>query len=436
MSDEISVDMTDDGPKSTLYHPWQTSLERPSAAPLIENQKTDVLIVGAGITGALLAEHLSARGLSVVIVDEWKPGLTATAASTGMLQWELDIPLADLVRRHGFERAIGIYRRSAAAVTGLSKLISEKKIACQLKSRKTLYLASNHEGARDLLEEVKLRRRGGLPGVYLEHCDLFTQYELDRDAGILSAGSAEVNPVLLTASLLKMAITDGAKCVAGRVVSLNSEPNRVTAELAGSSNTIEAQHVVLATGHEMPGIAMPKLHRTVATYAIATESQAPGSLWRDEASIWDDSHPYLYVRPAPDGRLLVGGEDDLTIDAAERASRLSAKADLLREKLRLLWPKANLERIGAWSGVYSDSKDGIPFIGPVSQMPNVYSACGYGGNGMSFSYLATLMIGAMISGVERDWFADFALDRDEPPHADAYEFIAPQASNFAEMHAV
>ncbi|KEC76066.1 oxidoreductase [Rhizobium leguminosarum bv. phaseoli CCGM1] len=47
-------------------------------------------------------------------------------------------------------------------------------------------------------------------------------------------------------------------------------------------------------------------------------------------------------------------------------------------------------------------------------VPHVLAAYGYGGNGITFSYLAAQMIGAMIAGMYRDWFEDFALDRDGP----------------------
>ncbi|MFP3519861.1 hypothetical protein SB766_27140, partial [Pseudomonas sp. SIMBA_077] len=61
--------------------------------------------------------------------------------------------------------------RSAAAVSGLAKLVATHALPCQFQPRQTLFLAQNHESARDLYEERQLRRRAGLPGVYLEHCD-------------------------------------------------------------------------------------------------------------------------------------------------------------------------------------------------------------------------------------------------------------------------
>ncbi|RUV26062.1 FAD-binding oxidoreductase, partial [Mesorhizobium sp. M1A.T.Ca.IN.004.03.1.1] len=68
-------------------------------------------------------------------------------------------------------------------------------------------------GARNLRKERQLRRRAGLPGVYLEHPDLFTQFELDRDGAIYSPGSAEADPLLLTWALIEMAVRRGALLV-------------------------------------------------------------------------------------------------------------------------------------------------------------------------------------------------------------------------------
>ena len=75
--------------------PWCPGLQRPPGRPLERDMRCDVAIVGAGITGAFLAEHLSARGLEVVVIDREREGFGSTAASTAMLQWEIDLSLRD-----------------------------------------------------------------------------------------------------------------------------------------------------------------------------------------------------------------------------------------------------------------------------------------------------------------------------------------------------
>ncbi|KQV63986.1 FAD-dependent oxidoreductase [Rhizobium sp. Root1220] len=395
------------------YSLWGHGGVRPTYQPLAENIKVDALVVGGGITGALIGQNLSERGLSVVIVDREEPGLGSTAASTAMLQWEIDRTLTELEDFYGFERAVGIYRRSAASVAGLAKLIAAHRIPCCFRPRQSLLLTSNHEGARDLLTEVDLRQRAGLPSTYLEHCDLFTEFELDRDAAILSRGSAEADPLLLTWALLALATQQGARLLNASITRLDSEAGNVTAE-TDRSFVIEAKSVVLATGYTMPGIDIPKLHRTTSSWALATVPQDPATLWRDRALIWEDSHPYLYMRTTPDGRIVAGGEDDDTVDPNARDEKLPEKIMTIREKMERLWPKADTRVANAWCGTFGETIDGLPLIGPVPSMPQVYAAYGYGGNGITFSYLASQMIGAMIGGVYREWFEDFALDRVGP----------------------
>jgi glycine/D-amino acid oxidase-like deaminating enzyme len=392
---------------------WGRNGVRPAYQPLEQSFKTDIAIIGGGITGALAAEHLTARGFSVVVIDREQPGFGSTAASTAMLQWEIDRTLGELEALYGFERAAGIYRRSGACVAGLAKLIAAHGITCGFQPRNTLYLANNHEGARELMEERQLRRRAGLPGHYLEHPDLLTQYEFDRDAAILSPGSAEADPLLLTWALLRIAFSRGARLINASVTRLHSEGGHVTAETNGA-HVIEARHVVLATGYSMPGLDMPKLHRTSSSWALATLPQKPDDLWRDGMLLWEDSHPYLYVRTTTDNRIIAGGEDDDTTDPEERDRKLPGKVMAIREKLKRLWPKADTRVEHAWCGTFGETADGLPLIGPVPGMAGVYAAYGYGGNGITFSYLAAQMIGAMLAGMYRDWFEDFALDRDAP----------------------
>lgn len=413
MASDLDLDESDHDQMVSGRSLWGKNAMRPEWRPMAQSLSTDVAVIGGGITGALIADHLTARGFSVVVIDREEPGFGSTAASTAMLQWEIDSTLTELEALYGFERAAGIYRRSAAAVAGLSKLIAANAIACGFRPRNTLYLACNLEGARDLRQERQLRRRAGLPGVYLEHPDLFTQFELDRDGAIYSPGSAEADPLLLTWALITMALRRGAWLVSASVTALHSEGDCVTAETDGAY-VVEARHVVLATGYSMPGLDMPKLHRTSSSWAFATVPQDPATFWRDRALIWEDSHPYLYMRTTADNRIVAGGEDDATTDAAARDRKLPAKISAVREKMKRLWPRADTRIAHAWGGTFGETADGLPLIGPAPGMPHVFAAHGYGGNGITFSYLAAQMIGAMMAGIHRDWFEDFALDREGP----------------------
>jgi glycine/D-amino acid oxidase-like deaminating enzyme len=415
MPTDLVMKETDQSALVSGRSPWGRMALHPWYAPLRENLSVDVAIVGGGITGALIAEHMTARGYSVCVVDREEPGLGSTAASTAMLQWEIDTSLCDLSLSYGYDKAAAIYRRSLVAVSGLGKLIERLDIPCGFRPRSSLYLTNSPGGARELQQETAMRKKAGLPGHYLSHPYLMTEFEIERDGAILSPGASEADPLLLAWGLLAVAVKRGARLVTASATRIQTEGHRATIETDGNF-VIEAKNVVLAAGYAMPGMSMPKLHRATSSWAMATVPQDPGRLWRERALIWEDSHPYLYMRTSADNRIIIGGEDDATVVPALRDAKMPEKIEILREKLKLLWPQADTSVGYRWCGTFGETVDGLPLIGPVPDMPNVLAAYGYGGNGITFSFMAALMLGAMVADERRDWFDDFALDRDGPTY--------------------
>lgn len=394
--------------------PWGRGLRPPRHGSLTQSLKTEVLVVGGGITGSLAAQHLAARGVDVVVVDREQPGLGSTAASTAMLQWEIDCTLGELTNFYGFDRAATLYQRSAGAVQGLSSLVGSLGIDCSFRPRSTLYLSAGEVGPAALRDEHLLRQRAGLPGVLLDHSALLSGFDIDRGAGILSPGSAEADPLLLSWGLLRDAEARGARLIDAMVTEYHDAPGSVTVETDGPF-VIEARHVILATGYLMPDFVRCGIHRTASSWALATVPQAPGSLWRDGALIWEASETYNYARTTADGRIIIGGEDDDTIDPGARDGKMPQKTAALTESLVRLWPAANPVVDFSWSGAFGETEDGLPLIGAVPGMPRILAAYGYGGNGITFSFMASRMLAELCAGRGQDWFDAFAIDRPPPP---------------------
>ncbi len=393
--------------------PWQAGPARPPGETLAADLRCDVAIVGGGITGALLAEHLGALGQAVVIVDRERAGFGSTLASTAMLQWEIDLPLRRLAALYGFERAADIYRRSFRAVDGLRALIAWLALPCAFFPRDSIYLAAGETGPRELRDEHALRERAGLPGAYLDHAALLAAFGFDRTGALVSPGSAEADPLSLCHALLGCAAGYGARLVRDEAVAFDSTATGAAIGLAGG-RTIEAGHVVLATGYVMPELVQTALHRTASSWALATVPQAPEALWPGRALVWEASENYVYCRTTSDGRIVIGGEDEDSEDSARREALQPAKARALLGKLKALVPGARAEPDFVWSGAFGQTSDGLPLIGRVPGHRRLLAAYGYGGNGITFSYLASRLLGALIGGEERPWFSHFAIDRPDP----------------------
>lgn len=375
--------------------------------------RCDVLIVGGGITGALMAQHLAGRGRKILLIDRERPGLGSTAASTAMLQWEIDAPLAELTDLYGFDTAADVYRRSFRAVAGLQALVMSLGLPCAFRERSTLYLAAGDTGSAALRQEHALRQRAGLPGQFLGHADLLDHVGFDREAAILSPGSADADPLCLAQGLLLMAKQAGVQVFGGDAISFDHGIRSVTVGLDGG-HTIEAGHVVLATGYAMPDFVPADRHSVVSSWAISTVPQTPGSLWRDESLIWEASESYHYLRTSIDGRIIIGGEDGEITDPAERDKVIPEKTRQLQSKLSAIWPGANTDISSRWAGFFGETDDGLPLIGRLPGKPRILAAYGYGGNGITFSFLASRILSRLIDGHDQSWFEHFAIDRPEP----------------------
>src|SRR5687768_14851796 len=148
--------------------PWQDQpVVLPPATTLRRDRDCDVLVAGAGISGAMVAEALSAIGRHVICCDRRMPGDGATAASTAMVLHELDTPLLRLARRMRRTDAERIWRRSFLAVQALRDRVAQLGIAAQVAERRALYLQGDVLDARGLRAEAAARERAGFEESYL-----------------------------------------------------------------------------------------------------------------------------------------------------------------------------------------------------------------------------------------------------------------------------
>ena len=394
--------------------PWRQPEKRPARRRFANDVTCDVAVIGAGITGALAAEHLTSLGYTVAILDRETPGLGSTAASTALLQWEIDCSLRDLTAAYGFERAAAAFRRSYEAAEGLQNLVRSLRIDCAMRPRASLYLSADDVGATELQAEHRLRDRAGLPGGFLDHRALLAAFNIEREAALLSSGSAEADPLCLALCLLQVAVNRGAQLFEAQAEEFHNDGRRVVVT-TGSRHVVVASHVLLATGYAMPGIVKSDLHSTASTWAMATPPQ-PDRLWPDGVLIWEASRQYHYARTTVAGRIIIGGEDEDDITEPDwRDALIPAKTAALRRALQDLWPRATDTTDHAWSGAFGKTVDGLPLIGALPANPRIFAAYGYGGNGITFSFLASRMIAAMLRGRHEDWFETFALDRPVGP---------------------
>jgi glycine/D-amino acid oxidase-like deaminating enzyme len=365
--------------------------------PLRQSIRCDVVIVGAGISGAFMAHALAPRYERVVVVDRRRPMQGATSASTAMLQFEIDEPLTALADKIGPAKAARAWRRSYRATQDIVRLVKEEGIRCGLERRASLYLAGNDMGARGLAQESRARGRAGLPGEFLDKGTLAARFGIDRTGAIHSPDSATANPVQLAAGLLRRAVEQGAEIHAPvNVEDVLATRHGVVLDTGG--HFIEAKHAVFCTGYEVLKGVPSRGAKITSSWAIATRPGATYPAWLDETLVWEAATPYLYLRTTPDGRVVAGGEDEEIDLPSYRARSIERKSARLAAKVAKLIPGLDLRPVHKWTGAFGESTDGLPMIDAVPDMPGCFAVMGFGGNGAIYSMIASQIVPSLMRG--------------------------------------
>lgn len=375
---------------------------------LRSSTSVDVVVVGAGITGAFMAHALSTAADDlrkvfgttprILVLDRRTPLQGSTLASTAMLQWEIDLPLVELTKKIGAEKAARAYKRCYRALIDLSNLIKAERIRCSFRKTSTLYLAGDQYGSRALASESAARTSLDLPSEYLSGSDLYARFGIERTGAILSGGSASANPGQLAAGLLRRSIKLGATvCSPAEVLDVLADPDGVSLKLSDNI-VVRAKTVVFCTGYELPEmVTIPKAD-ILSTWAIASKASVRMPKWLRSVMVWEASDPYLYFRSTPDGRIILGGEDEEDAERHSDTRLLATKEAVLKGKLEDLVPCVSFEAEYKWAGAFGNSATGLPFIAPAHNMNNVWVVAGLGGNGITYSVIASQIVTGALLG--------------------------------------
>lgn len=376
---------------------------------------SDVVIVGGGMTGATIAHVFAEAGLRVVLLEAALVGRGSTGASTALLMQEPDESLGRLEVRYGRKRARRIWQLSRAATRDLVETIRRLDIRCDLTERDAVYFTLDDEAAPGLRRECLRRRRAGFSASWLDPAGLLREAGIAGAGAIRSSGNAQLDPYAACIGLLDAAARRGA------VVFERSRVRRVDATPAGvivrtARGAVTAERVIIATGYATPAFK-PLVGRFSLkhTYVLAT---AP--ITRDQRAklgfgdflLWNTERPYHYARWTPDRRLLLGGNDRPVTSPHRRRQAFAPSIKALREYFENTLPAIrSIETEFAWEGLFAMTPDGLPYIGPHRRYPRHLFALGYGGNGLTFGFLAAQLLLDSVRGVPNSDLRLFAFDR-------------------------
>lgn len=367
---------------------------------LQKNISSDIVVIGGGITGALISHSLMQEGYKVTVIDRRDIGQGSTSATTSMLQYEIDEKLIDLSKKIGEAAAALCYKTGIEAVNDLHTLVKNTDIDCGFEMKKSLYLAHNKKAAKELTEEYELRNKYQLGVKWLSATQVKKDYGIISHGAILSDTAASVDAYRLAHGLIAMNVKKGMEVYDQTEIKSFNTKGRKPKIITESGCTVTCNKIIFCNGFESTQLLKEKIAKLKYTYAAVSEQQIKFPKKLNDTLVWDTNDPYLYLRTTDDGRILVGGEDDDFKDTIMQQKIKEKKSVLLQKKLKKLMPAINFIEDISWGGVFGTTKDGLPYIGPSPEYKNSLFVLGFGGNGITFSAQAMKIIPDLLAGKE------------------------------------
>lgn len=378
---------------------------------LNKNLAVDVAIMGAGISAALTAWRLLDSGLSVAVFDRRHAGMGSTAASTAFLQYEIDTPLIDLCGLVGEERAVKSYALCRKAIYDIGDICKSLRPEFGFGLRPSTQYASFKKHVIKLKQEYELRKKHGFNVEWMEESDLRKTFGFEAPGAIFSEDGGEVDAYLLTHALLNDFQRSGHQVFNNTEIKHIDHGKHGIKLHTGNDHTITAKKLVIACGYESLKYVPKKIADIYSTYALVSEPLPEKYFWHRNSLVWETAVPYLYFRVVSENRILIGGRDDPYHHPHIAPSIIRKKAEQLTHAFLKKLPHIPLKPDFSWAGAFAITKDSLPYIGPIPEIPNTYFALGFGGNGITFSVIAAGIIRDMILGKKNEDGAIFSFNR-------------------------
>ena len=375
--------------------------------------RTEVAVVGGGLTGVVAALHLARKGAKVDLFEQHTVGFGASGRNGGMATTGLSIGIREAVEKLGFDRAARLYGAYTEAIDLIEKLVTEEQIDCDFARTGKLSLASKpaHYQGFEKTAELLNSRLGG-------DSQLVPKAELRREIGtdVFHGGMVESKSAGLHVGKYIRGLGEAAERAG---VTIHEEAPVQSRTKVGSGHELEtprgriqADQVLLATGAytRRPFYWQQVRIAPVGSFIIATEPLDPSvcdDLLPKRRMASDSKNILNYFRITPDNRLLFGGRARFAMSNPQSDEK---SGRLLRDVMVRTFPQLSDARIDyCWGGLVDMSLDRMVHAG---QRDGVYYSMGYAGHGVQMATFMGRQMAEYMSGVpEANIWRDFEFRR-------------------------
>lgn len=366
---------------------WLIKNALPQSYPsLKESLSSEVLVIGAGITGALIAYKLIEEGKKVIMVERRDVCNGSTAASTSMLQYEIDVPLHQLIDQVGLTCAVSSYQNCEKAISELKQIVTKIGSNCGFEFKKSVYFTSAKKDISFLKNEFEARKEHGFDVKWLSKEEL-EKLGLKAYAAIESKSGAVMDIYKFANDLLKYCSDKGLRLYDRTYIEEIKSKNEKLFAKTNDGLALEVDDVIHCTGYESTETIRENIVNLKSTFALASEAFKTLPKAFKDRIYWNTDSPYLYFRSTDDNRIVMGGGDRDFKNATRRDALLPKKEKDLVKKFQKCFPDIPFVADYSWAGTFGETKDGLPYFGKTDPEKKEHYILGFGGNGITFSVM-------------------------------------------------
>lgn len=379
-----------------MYSVWSDSVKLPSFTRLENDIKTDILIIGGGITGILCAFFLHNAGADYVLAEGETICSGITKNTTAKITSQHGFIYDKLIREFGAEKAKMHLNANEEAVEEYRRLC--KSIDCDFETKDNAVYSLNDKNK--IQKELSALKALDFNAEYCAE----TPLPFKTAGAVIFKNQAQFNPLKFLAPISeKLNIFEHTQI---RKISGNTaltDNCKITANIV-----IVASHFPFMNRHGSYYLKMYQHRSYVIAYSGAADI---GGMYVDEATDGMSFRNYKNL-------LLIGG-------GGHRTGKNGGNYTEIENFAKLHYPEAREEY--RWATQDCMTLDGAPYIGNYSALtPDIYVATGFNKWGMTSSMLSAMILSDMLQGKKNKYADVFSPSR---------TIIRPQtAVNFA--HAV
>lgn len=382
-----------------------TNAKFPETSPELP-ESAEIVVIGAGFTGLNAALELAETyQQQVVVVEANQLGWGCSMRNAGFampgtgrlgyVAWE---------KRCGIDVAKGIQAEYRLAFERLERHLAACPVQAQVQRGGYLKIAHRAKAVAELQQQFDALQRYEPSTTWLERADIQARVNSPQaHAAIHFPQSFGINPVLLTTSVARQAVSAGVRVVEHAPVTHWQTEATGHHCLHTPRGVIRARKVIIASNGYTPNHLHPSIHgRTLPVLSSVivtrplTAAEVTATRLNSRELVMDTRTLKYYFRLLPDQRLLFGGRGAIR---GKDADNPRYTRDLL-QALSATFPQ--LTRLAtevpdySWSGWVSVALDDYPRI--YSPAAGVYTSMGYCGSGVTFTQLAGQRVAQLAMG--------------------------------------